>query len=218
MPTTKPKRTKSDTRKPARCAPRLAVLKVDQYADLDKTEKRRYDAIRDVEAIFDAMAQAQLDAQAVGFSASYRATDSSRSTNEPDAALFAASQHPSPAPDWLAEATEALAGITRVGRLARFHWPPAFAPGTVVTQDGESITVGGRGNSVPLCSWCGEVAPSGRDNDTGKTLVHKVGDFTVHSRPCYDQARQEAAGNRIRAKTTLLVAITNRVATRKKAG
>lgn len=194
------------------------MLKADVYAELDKDEKKRYDSLRDLEAIHDAMAQAQLDAESVGFAQSYRATDASRSTNEADAALFAASQHPSPAPDWLAEATEALAGVTRVGRLARFHWPPPFAAGTVVTQDGQSITVGGRGNSVPICSWCGEVAPSGRDEVTRRTLVHKVGDFTIHSQPCYEQARREAAGSAIRQKTTLLVAVANRVATRKKAG
>lgn len=194
MPTTKPKRTKSEPRKPARCCPRLAVLKADQYADLDKDEKKRYDSLRDLEAIFDAWAQAQLDAQAVGFSQSYRATDSSRSTNEPDDALFAASQHPSPAPDWLLEATEALAGITRVGRMARYHWPPAYAPGTVVTQDGESITVGGRGNSVAICAWCHDPAPSGR-HENGRTMVSRVNDLAFHANgtpDCYRIAWRQA--------------------------
>lgn len=218
MPTTKPKRSKTESRKPARCCPRLVVLKADQYAELDKDEKRRYDSLRDLEAIHDAWAQAVLDRDSVGFSSSYRATDSSRSTSEVDAALFAASQHPSPAPDWLMEATEALAGVARVGRLARFYWPPPFAAGTVISQDGESITVGGRNSTATNCAWCGDPADSGRDPATGRTLIHRVGDYTIHSLPCYEQARREAAGSAIRQKKTLLAVVVERAAARKKAG
>lgn len=181
------------------------------YAELDKDEKKRYDSLRDLEAIHDAMAQAQLDAESVGFAQSYRATDASRSTNEADAALFAASQHPSPAPDWLAEATEALAGVARVGRLARFFWPPPFAPGTVVTQDGQSITVGGRSSTATNCAWCGDPADSGRDPVTGKTVIRRIGDHTVHAKNCYQQAYRDA-GTR---KTTILAVLAGRAAEKK---
>lgn len=212
--TTRPARTTTAEQRPKRSAPRYPALKADAYADLPLEEKQRHDAHLDVDAIFDAIPRATLDRDAVGFPTTYRARDGSPSTDEGALnAVEAASQYPDPAVDWLAEAAECRALVTVVGRKARYHWPPVFAAGTVVSQDGQAIMVGGRNNDVPLCSWCGLIAPSERDNETGKTAVRRIGDHAVHARPCYQQAYRASAAE----GTTLVGALLSRVAVRKRA-
>lgn len=210
--TTRPARSTVAEQRPKRTAPRYPALKADAYADLPLEEKQRADAHLDLDAIFDAIPRATLDRDSVGFPSTYRARDGSPSTDEGALnGVEAASQYPDPAVDWLAEAAECRALVTVVGRKARFYWPPVFAAGTVVSQDGEQVTVGGRGNSVAVCGWCHDPAPSGRDPETGKTLVRKIGDFAVHAKPCYQIAYRAAAAE----GTTIAAVLLARVAVRR---
>lgn len=208
--TTKPAKKGKDVA-PKRTAPRLATLKPDAYADLSPTEKQRYDCLRDLEAIFDAIPRATLDRDSVGFAASFRPRIGSRSTDEGALNMVeAASEFGDPAGDWLAEVTECRAMVTNVGNRARKYWPAALASGTVMSQDGQQITVGGRTNTVTLCTWCGEPAPSGRNETTGATLVKHA----MHNPTCY-QAAYRAAGKS--AKMTIDEAVTAHALERKKA-
>lgn len=213
--TTRPARTTVAERRPKRIAPRYPALKADAYADLPLEEKQRADAHLDLDAIFDAIPRATLDRDSVGFPTTYRPRDGSPSTDE--RSLIRVSKkgilQVDPAADWLAEAAECRALVTVVGAKARSDWPPVFAAGTVVSQDGEQITVGGRGNQVPICSWCGDPAPSGRDPETGITVVRKIGDHAVHTKPCYQQASRLAG----KGGTTLPALLLARVLGRKSA-
>jgi hypothetical protein len=212
--TTRPARTPTTPQqaRPKRVAPRYPQLKPDMYAQLDRLEQRRHDLHADLDAILDAQPAAQLDRDAVGFPNTYRARDGSRSTDEGALnAVELASQHPSPAPDWLTEAVETTAAITRVGRLARYHWPPALTVGTVVATIEGSVTVGQRGNQTPTCAWCGDPAPSGRHPATGQTLVKRCGDHTLHSPTCYIAAYRRAG----KAKVTMAAIVTARLTERK---
>jgi hypothetical protein len=185
------------------------------YAELPREERAVYDLMRDFQAILDAIPRATLDRDAVGFTASYRALDGSRSTDEGALnSVEAASQHPDPSVDWLAEAAECRALVTVVARKARFYWPATLAAGTVVSQDGHAVTVGGRGNTVPLCAWCAEPAPSGR-HPNGRPMVSVVDGYALHANGTPDCYRMAWRAGRESA-TTITSAVLARLAERKK--
>jgi hypothetical protein len=161
------------------------------YAGLDPAEQRRADLHGWVDEVCNIEPRARLDAESVGFPTDYRAKDGSRSTDEGALnGVELAATRPDPSVDWLAELTEAVTALKRVVRLGLFHWPHPLTAGTVVLDGGEEVTVGQRGNTVAVCAWCGDPAPSGRDAN-GKTLVRRIGDHAVHA-TCYMPAYREA--------------------------
>ncbi len=190
--TTRPATTRPD---PAPYkAPRYRKLEREQLDKLDGDELARHDLHAAIDTISDALNHARTDRDAHGWPADLSNNDSPPSTDT-DAlnAVETWSLRADVAGKWLAEQAEAAAAIRRVARLAISAGYHTLPTGTVSS----GVTVG-ESDEIPRCAWCGQQARPGRNPETGRTLIHKVGDFTLHAKSdvdhpsCYDQACWQA--------------------------
>lgn len=185
MSTTKPPRRHRPGGTQPRTAPAYKRLSHEQYAALDEMEKRRHDMHLDVDAIIDAVPYAQLDKESIGFPTALGGGGGGGGA-DPGAlnSVEAASQHKlvDRATGWLAEWSEARAHVIRAANQARAYY--GFDPDRGRPEPGRPQPRPDRFPDVELCAFCGQPAPSGRD-EKGKSLLRRVDDKPVHASPCY---------------------------------
>jgi hypothetical protein len=75
------------------------------------------------------------------------------------------------------EANRTLLRLHRLAAAAHAYWPPPLHKGQRVGN----VVVGERGNTVETCALCGEPAPSGRDPETGITLIKTLDGQVFHN-------------------------------------
>lgn len=212
MTTTKPPRIRQQTIQP-RTAPTYKRLGHDAYAALDELEKRRHDMHIDVDAIIDAWPYAKSDSESVGLrasgagtggSASYAVKNDDGTYESVDAtgveilAARHAAEVADKANEWVAQAVEARAHITRLANLARYLY--GFDPKRGRPEQSRPAQKPDPISDMELCAFCEQPCPSGRD-ENGKPLIRRIDEQPVHTSPCYSTLASQAlrAGRSVKA-------------------
>ena len=202
--TTKPPRQRpTNTPTTSRTAPTYKRLNPDTYANLTPLEQRRHDLHLDNDTNIDATPYAELDQRSIGYPTTTNGSDTTRTTTNHENlnSVEAAATNPNlnTATNWLAEATETRALITRVANLARYHYGYDPEHGRPETNRPAS-----RQTTTKPCAWCGDPAPTGIRDTNGQLTVRVIDQLPVHRNPCYQTAATQAR----RTGTSLVATLT----------